>query len=99
MWCVGFVAADGTDCRTGPRGIIVTGLDVPRTAWPPGVECREHDESGSARRYVKETIPGSTWIIIGLAGAAGLILLTGVFAGIRDSRAGVIATLTSQDSP
>jgi hypothetical protein len=96
VWLLGLAAGDGTDCPHAPHNVFVTGMDTPRSLWPPGVECVRPAESGPARHYVLEPIPQSRWIIGGLAGSAVLILFAGMTAAIREFRTAAEALETTR---
>jgi hypothetical protein len=89
LWIPAFGLADPADCPKGPRTgegrYVPTGLDVPRSFWPPGVDCSKISESAD-RSEVAEIFPGVRWMLASLIVGAVLALLGGVLAEIRDLR-------------
>lgn len=88
FWFLGVITGDGQDCDPP---LSVTGLDTPRSFWPPGVECGGPLGRGPA--YVYEPAPALQWIVIGgytliFAGVLAFIAL-----GAIDSEGGVIGAV------
>jgi hypothetical protein len=87
LWLVGFVGASAVECPAGSNAHGLTGLETPRSIWPPGAECAA---PGQAQPTVAELIPGLAWAIVSLAFAGLAILATGLALEIRGLRSGSV---------
>jgi hypothetical protein len=105
LWVAGFALVEGGMCPAGSQERSLTGLDTPRSAWPPGVACTDRATSGGQSTEVVQIFDGLTAVIVGLVVAAGAILLlagvaTFTRAGVEVRRAGKRERqLTEADGP
>lgn len=85
LWLVGFVGAGAADCPESMSGRALSGLDAPRSLWPPGAEC-VGTAPAHGERTVAELIPGLGWATVALAFAGLAILATGLALEIHRLR-------------
>lgn len=85
LWLIGFAAIDGTDCPQVKGQGFVTGLDTDRSLWPPGARCAT--EGGRADdSSVVQLFDGLSAVVIALGASAGLVLIAGALASVRNRR-------------
>lgn len=85
LWAVGFVGASSADCPAGTNTNGFTGLETPRSVWPPGAECAGAGP-GQREPEVAEPIPGIGVAILLLAFAGLATLAVGLALEIRGLR-------------
>jgi hypothetical protein len=96
LWLVGFVGASAADCPSGTNSNRLSGLEAPRSLWPPGAECAG---AGQDEPTVAELVPGLSWAIVALAFAGLAILASGIGLEIRALRSRAARADSSADSP